>query len=100
MAQSLQLDMQTPPFRAAGSRPLDRAKRKFYRLFPGGFRDETYLAWERQYKWEAHREWQESLNLNAFRRALQETQYQQIAASRGAHRVRTKPSILIRKNGP
>jgi hypothetical protein len=25
--------------------------------FPGGFADPTYLEWERNYKWEAHRAW-------------------------------------------
>ena len=39
------------PRRATG--PV-RCRRKFLRFFPGGFRDETYLDWERTYKWEAH----------------------------------------------
>jgi len=33
-------------------------RRRFLRQFPGGFSDETYLAWERDYKWRAHRRWQ------------------------------------------
>ena len=32
-------------------------RRRFLRQFPGGFSDETYLAWERDYKWRAHRRW-------------------------------------------
>ena len=32
-------------------------RRKFLRYFPGGFGDETYLDWERDYKWEAHERW-------------------------------------------
>lgn len=28
-----------------------RCRRKFHRFFPGGFRDETYIDWERGYKW-------------------------------------------------
>jgi len=35
-----------------------RCRRKFLRFFPGGFQDETYLAWERDYKWNANREWE------------------------------------------
>jgi len=35
-------------------RLIARAKRKFLRTFPDGFRDETYLDWERNYKWNAH----------------------------------------------
>jgi hypothetical protein len=31
-----------------------RARRKFLRFFPGGFADETYVDWERGYKWAAH----------------------------------------------
>jgi len=29
-------------------------RRKFLRFFPGGFRDPTYVSWEREYKWSAH----------------------------------------------
>ena len=39
----------------------ERCRRKFRRYFRRGFRDETYLAWERDYKWQAHRSWQEEL---------------------------------------
>src|SRR4051812_37195993 len=38
------------------------ARRKFLRAFPGGFQDETYLDWERAYKWQAHLEWHERLD--------------------------------------
>jgi hypothetical protein len=40
--------------------PSQRAiacRRRFLRQFPDGFVDETYLAWERDYKWRAHRRW-------------------------------------------
>jgi hypothetical protein len=39
-----------------------RCRRKFLHFFPEGFRDETYLAWERDYKVNAHREWNRVLN--------------------------------------
>ncbi len=32
-------------------------RRRFLGQFPGGFSDETYLAWERDYKWRAHQRW-------------------------------------------
>lgn len=35
----------------------EACRRRFLRQFPGGFSDETYLAWERDYKWRAHRRW-------------------------------------------
>ncbi|HYY42468.1 MAG TPA: hypothetical protein VE775_07015, partial [Pyrinomonadaceae bacterium] len=38
-----------------------RCRRKFLRFFPGGFRDETYVDWERSYKWETHERWQAAL---------------------------------------
>src|SRR5438132_13053757 len=66
--------------------------RKFYRVFPGGFRDETYLAWERDYKWDAHQEWREHLNAAAFRYALDEKRYEDIAAR--AVRVESGRSFL------
>jgi len=41
--------------------PVARCRRKFLHYFPGGFSDPTYLEWERNYKWEAHRAWRERL---------------------------------------
>ena len=58
---------------------IEKAKRKFLRVFPGGFRDETYLAWERNYKWEAHQEWDEHLGATTFRAKLREGAYHEIA---------------------
>ena len=43
--------------RVALRRAARRCRQKFLRVFPDGFEDETYLAWERDYKWEAHRAW-------------------------------------------
>ena len=73
--------------------PFARARRKFLRKFPGGFRDETYLAWERDYKWEAHQEWEEALNRDAFRRQLRQGQYQEIAAK--AVKIESGRSLLF-----
>ena len=47
-----------------------RARRKFLRFFPGGFADETYVDWERGYKWAAHERWQATLGRAAFRALL------------------------------
>jgi hypothetical protein len=65
---------------AAPPRLAVKARRKFLRAFPGGFRDETYLDWERDYKWNAHRRWREVLSESTFRRMIQERQFQQIAS--------------------
>ena len=47
-----------------------RCRRKFLRQFPGGFRDPTYLDWERDYKWETHRRWREALPRAEFQRLV------------------------------
>ena len=57
-----------------------RARRKFLRYFPGGFRDETYIEWERGYKWATHERWQGVLNRESFRRLLTRHEYAEIAA--------------------
>lgn len=62
------------------SRHVARCRRKFLRFFPGGFQDETYLEWERDYKWETHLRWQAALNRIEFRRLLGAGQVEEIAA--------------------
>jgi hypothetical protein len=52
------------------NRLIARARRKFLRVFPGGFRDETYVDWERDYKWQAHLRWQRDLNEASFRSCI------------------------------
>ena len=42
-------------------RAFSRCRRKFHRYFPEAFRDPDYLAWERDYKWQAHLQWQKEL---------------------------------------
>jgi hypothetical protein len=71
--------------RTQASGPV-RCRRKFLRFFPKGFRDETYLAWERDYKWETHQRWEEALNRDEFRRLLAQREYAEI----GARAVRTE----------
>jgi hypothetical protein len=43
-------------------------RKKFLRFFPGGFKDETYLDWERNYKANAHEQWTEQLPKSAFKK--------------------------------
>jgi hypothetical protein len=73
------------PARRLAARPppnpaAHKARRKFLRAFPGGFRDETYLDWERDYKWNAHLRWREMLSEPAFRRLLEERQFARVAS--------------------
>jgi hypothetical protein len=69
--------------------PLARAKRKFLRAFPGGFRDETYIDWERAYKWNAHLRWQEQLNEAVLRRLIAQRKFEEIARLASAIESRT-----------
>jgi len=55
-------------------------RRKFLHFFPGGFHDETYLSWEREYKVETHERWQQVLSRAEFRRLLRQKAFGEIAA--------------------
>jgi hypothetical protein len=68
----------TPP--TTPSRHALQARRKFLRAFPGGFQDETYLEWERDYKWNAHRRWRDVLSEATFRRMIDERRFREIAS--------------------
>jgi hypothetical protein len=72
-----------------------RCRRKFLRFFPKGFRDETYLAWERNYKWETHQRWEEALNRNEFRRLLGKHDYAEIAARAVRTEQRSRHSMIF-----
>jgi len=72
-----------------------RARRKFLRYFAGGFRDETYLEWERGYKWAVHREWQRALGPAEFRRLLDAGEHAEIAARAVRVEQRSRHSMLF-----
>jgi hypothetical protein len=57
-----------------------RCRRKFLRLFPSGFRDEEYVASERQYKWDAHEHWERVLSRSEFRQLIRGREFGEIAA--------------------
>jgi len=70
-----------------------RCRRKFLRFFPAGFRDETYIDWERGYKWAAHEQWQDQLGRPEFRRLLYEEQFGEVAAR--AVRIESRTNLLF-----
>jgi hypothetical protein len=70
-----------------------RCRRKFLRFFPDGFQDETYLAWERDYKWNANREWERMLNQSAFSRLLREGDYAEVALR--AVRIEARTNLIF-----
>ena len=72
-----------------------RCRRKFLRPFPGGFLDETYLDWERDYKWEAHERWESNLARREFRTLLHAGEFAQIAARAVRVEQRTRHSMLF-----
>jgi hypothetical protein len=63
----------------SGLSGAERCRRKFLRFFPNGFEDETYLDWERDYKWEAHERWQNALGKNIYRGLLKSGEYEEAA---------------------
>ena len=50
--------MHNPMGMTTAAKGARKCRAKFLRFFPDGFRDETYIDWERGYKWNAHAEWQ------------------------------------------
>ena len=62
------------------SKAAEKARRRFLRFFPKGFRDETYIAWERGYKWRAHERWNELLPRDEFRRLVRDGEFAEIGA--------------------
>ena len=70
-----------------------KCRRKFLRYFPDGFRDETYIDWERGYKWNAHLRWQEKLSEPKFRALLREGRHADIAAA--AVKIESRTNLLF-----
>lgn len=57
-----------------------RSRRHFLRHFPGGFRDATYLAWERDYKVLASERFEEAFGRGKLRALVRRGAYAEIAA--------------------
>ena len=66
-----------------------RCRKKFLRYFPGGFEDETYVDWEREYKWQAHLRWRGALGRQELARLLRGRRYMEIAREAVAIEART-----------
>ena len=70
-----------------------RCRRKFLRFFPSGYADETYIDWERGYKWTAHERWEEQLDRTSFRGMLDAKEYAEIA--RIAVTIESRTNLLF-----
>ncbi|HEV7796845.1 MAG TPA: hypothetical protein VGO73_01720 [Pyrinomonadaceae bacterium] len=75
------------------SPPARRCRRKFLRFFPGGFQDETYIDWERGYKWKAHEQWNEVLDRSRYHSLLKTREFAEIAAR--AVRIESRTNLLF-----
>jgi len=72
---------------------MKRARRKFLGYFRDGFRDETYLDWERDYKWSAARRWQEELSRTELRALLDRGAQDEVAQR--AVRIESRTNLLF-----
>ena len=74
-------------------RRVKKAIRKFLYYFPGGFEGKKYVSWERDYKWQAHLQWQISLSRDLYRELLDEEKYLDIANI--AVRIESRTNLLF-----
>jgi hypothetical protein len=70
-----------------------KARRKFLRFFPKGFYDPTYIDWERDYKWEAHEQWNRLLKPSTYRSLLRASNFREIADH--AVRIESRTNLLF-----
>lgn len=70
-----------------------RCRKKFLRIFPDGFHDETYVAWERDYKWQAHEQWNQVLDRKSFQSHLGDGRFADIANH--AVRIESRTNLLF-----
>ena len=72
---------------------VDACRKKFLYFFPDGFSDENYLAWERDYKWAAHRRWTAELSRDEMKTRLAAGDYAGIATA--AVRIESRTNLLF-----
>ena len=89
LKQATQADSRAPLSRRRASTGPERCRRKFLRVFPDGFSDETYLAWERKYKLAAHLRWQALLARPLLEAQMRRREWTQIARTAVAIESRT-----------
>ncbi len=75
------------------SAPVQKCRRKFLRFFSEGFYDETYVDWERDYKWQAHQTWNETLDRQTHEGLLLKQEFAEVAAR--AVRIESRTNLLF-----
>ena len=70
-----------------------RCLKKFLYYFKKGYSDPTYIAWERQYKWDAHLAFRKLLHYEAYEKLLKQKAYSAIAQH--AVKMESKTNLLF-----
>jgi hypothetical protein len=70
-----------------------RCRKKFLRFYPGGFRDEDYVALEREYKWKAHLRFEEELSRDKWRAAIRAGHHDVVAST--IVRIESRTNLLF-----
>lgn len=70
----------------------DRSKKKIIHYFKKSYHDPKYMTWERQYKLDAHIEFQNDLNRNAHKKLFTDGAYEKIASL--VIRLESKTNLL------
>ena len=78
---------------AAPSAGAQRCKRRFTKFYAGKFRDEDYVALERDYKWNAHEQWEAMLGRNAFRALIEDGAFAEIVNR--AVKIESRTNLLF-----
>ena len=78
---------------SASDRQARRARRKFLSVFPKGFYDADYLELERDYKWAAHRAWDEQLSKSRLSALIKNGSFVEVAQK--AVRIESKTNLLF-----
>jgi hypothetical protein len=73
--------------------PVERSRKKFLRNFPRGYMGNKYIAWERDYKWQAHKSWKEQLDKPLYEALLKARKYEEIATI--AIRIESRTNLLF-----
>jgi hypothetical protein len=70
-----------------------RCRKKFLHYFKKGYSDPTYISWERQYKIDAHFQFQQELNKMQYERLLIARKYADISLA--AVRIESRTNLLF-----
>ncbi len=77
--------------------PLTQARKrclkKFLYYFKKGFEDQKYIDWERQYKLDAHFQFQQDLDVDTYTNLLQQKKFEEIALK--AVKIESKTNLLF-----